>query len=264
MCLIIGGHADNSIKLVSSDGAKTLETAFGHCAPVTCLALSPDNNFLVTGSRDTTVLLWRIHKAFTSRTSVSEPSTGSGAPSSASNTNLANTLATKGKKCRLEGPIQVLRGHRRELISCCVSSDQGVVVSSSESSDVLLHSIRKGRLIRRLVGVTADSLCISSDGVIMAWSSSEGSISVFTINGVLIAKAKLPFSCSISCMEISMDGQSALMGMNSCSSMDLSSCNDTSKDGKVIERLDVPSPSICFLNLYTLQVCISELLEEVN
>lgn len=253
---LIGGHADNSIKLVSSDGAKTLETAFGHCAPVTCLALSPDNNFLVTGSRDCTVLLWRIHKSFTSRTSVSEPSTGSGAPSSANNTNVANnTLANKGKKCRIEGPIQVLRGHRREIVSCCVSSDQGVVVSSSESSDVLLHSIRKGRLIRRLVGVTANSLCISSDGVIMAWSSSEGSISVFTINGVLIAKAKLPFSCTISCMEMSMDGQNALIGMNSCSSMDYSSSNETSsKDGNEIERFDVSCPSICFLNLYTLQV----------
>ncbi|KAH0882382.1 hypothetical protein HID58_058478 [Brassica napus] len=254
--IITGGHADNSIKLVSSDGAKTLETAFGHCAPVTCLALSPDNNFLVTGSRDCTVLLWRIHKSFTSRTSVSEPSTGSGAPSSANNTNVANnTLANKGKKCRIEGPIQVLRGHRREIVSCCVSSDQGVVVSSSESSDVLLHSIRKGRLIRRLVGVTANSLCISSDGVIMAWSSSEGSISVFTINGVLIAKAKLPFSCTISCMEMSMDGQNALIGMNSCSSMDYSSSNETSsKDGNEIERFDVSCPSICFLNLYTLQV----------
>uniref|UniRef100_A0A1J3HZE8 BEACH domain-containing protein lvsC n=1 Tax=Noccaea caerulescens TaxID=107243 RepID=A0A1J3HZE8_NOCCA len=252
--IITGGHADNSIKLISSDGAKTLETAFGHCAPVTCLAPSPDNNFLVTGSRDCTVLLWRIHKAFASRTSVSEPSPGSGAPSSASNTNPANTLTNKGKKCRLEGPIQVLRGHRREIVSCCVSSDQGVIVSSSESSDVLLHSIRKGRLIRRLVGVTANSLCISSDGVIMAWSSSEGCISVFTINGVLIAKAKLPFSSSISCMEISMDGQNALIGMNSCSSMDFSSSNDTSNDDKETERLDVPSPSICFLNLYTLQV----------
>ncbi|ESQ39188.1 hypothetical protein EUTSA_v10001277mg [Eutrema salsugineum] len=252
--IITGGHADNSIKLVSSDGAKTLETAFGHCAPVTCLALSPDNNFLVTGSRDSTVLLWRIHKAFASRTSVSEQSSDSGAPSSANNTNLANTLANKGKKCRLEGPIQVLRGHRREIVCCCVSSDQGVVVSSSETSDVLLHSIRKGRLIRRLVGVTANSLCISADGAIMAWSSSEGSISVFTINGVLIAKAKLPFFCSISCMEISMDGQNALIGMNSCSSMDFASSDDTSKVDKDIERLDVPSPSICFLNLYTLQV----------
>jgi hypothetical protein len=88
----------------------------------------------------------------------------------------------------------------------------------------------------------------------MAWSSSEGCISVFTINGVLIAKAKLPFSSSISCMEISMDGQNALIGMNSCSTMDFSSSNDTSNDGKEIERLDVPSPSVCFLNLFTLQV----------
>ncbi|CAN8284494.1 unnamed protein product [Cochlearia groenlandica] len=247
--IITGGHADNSIKLVSSDGAKTLETAFGHCAPVTCLALSPDNNYLVTGSRDCTVLLWRIHKAFTSRTSVSEPSTGSGAPSSVSNTNMSNTLANKSKNCRIEGPIQVLRGHRRDIVCCCVSSDQGVVVSSSGSSDVLLHSIRKGRLIRRLAGVTADSLCISSDGVIMAWSSSESSISVFTINGALIAKAKLPFSSSISCMEISTDGQNALIGLNTSFSMD-----DASTDGKEIERLDVPSPSICFLNLYTLKV----------
>ncbi|KAI5407836.1 hypothetical protein KIW84_053901 [Lathyrus oleraceus] len=30
-------------------GAKTLEIAYGHCARVTCLGLSPDSNYLVTG-----------------------------------------------------------------------------------------------------------------------------------------------------------------------------------------------------------------------
>ncbi|KAM0849147.1 hypothetical protein ACQ4PT_053922 [Festuca glaucescens] len=60
--VITGGHADNSVKLISPDGARTIETASGHIAPVTCLALSPDNNYFVTGSRDTTIILWRIHQ----------------------------------------------------------------------------------------------------------------------------------------------------------------------------------------------------------
>ncbi|XP_019082502.1 PREDICTED: BEACH domain-containing protein C1-like [Camelina sativa] len=255
--IITGGHVDNSIKVVSSDGAKTLETAFGHCAPVTCLALSPGNNFLVTGSRDATVLLWRFHKGFTSQTSESEQTTSSVTPSSVS----SNNLADKSKKRRIEGPIQVLRGHQREISCCCVSSDQGIVVSCSESSDVLLHSIRKGRLIRRLVGVEARALCISSDGVIVVWSSSESSISTFTINGVLISKARLPSSCTISCMELSMDGQNVVIGVNSFSDIDgsrsfnnVTSEEDSSNRSKEVERLDIPSPSICFLNLYTLQV----------
>ncbi|KAG0485901.1 hypothetical protein HPP92_009980 [Vanilla planifolia] len=59
--IITGGHVDNSIKMISADGSRTIETASGHCAPVTCLSLSPDGTYLATGSRDTTVILWRIH-----------------------------------------------------------------------------------------------------------------------------------------------------------------------------------------------------------
>ena len=256
---------DNSIKLISSDGAKTLETAHGHCAPVTCLGLSPDSNYLVTGSRDTTVLLWRIHRAFTSHSSkVSEPSTGTGTSTSTSSTTLSNILADKSRKRRIEGPLHVLRGHQREILCCCVSSDLGVVVSCSPSSDVLLHSIRRGRLMRRLAGVEADSVCLSSQGVVMTWNKSQQTLSTFSLNGTPISRAQLPFSGSISCMEISVDGQSALMGLNSCLENDSGGLKlrkrgtedlDLESDGtKKSNRLDIPSPSICFLDLHTLQV----------
>ncbi|CAH8356562.1 unnamed protein product [Eruca vesicaria subsp. sativa] len=236
--VITGGHVDNSIKLVSSDGAKTLETAFGHCGPVTCLALSPDSNFLVTGSRDTTLMLWKLHKGVISQTNESEQN-------KSSETTTSSTSNTK--KRRIEGPIQVLHGHLREITCCCVSSEQGIVVSSSESSDVLLHSVRNGRLIRRLVGVKAHALCVSSDGVIVVWSRSDNSITTFTINGALIAKAKLPSSCNISCMELSLDGQSAVISVNSFSD----TAEQDSSSGA--NEIDIPSPSICFLNLYTLK-----------
>ncbi|CAH2051768.1 unnamed protein product [Thlaspi arvense] len=243
--IITGGHVDNSIKLVSCDGGRTLETAFGHCAPVTCLALSPDSNFLVTGSRDTTVLLWKFHKGLlTSQTSDSEQTKSLETPSSASNT----------KKHRIEGPIQVIHGHRREIVCCCISSDQGIVVSSSESSDVLLHSIRKGRLLRRLVGVKAHALCISSNGVIVVWSRSENSISTFTINGVLVSKAKLHSSCTVSCMELSMDGQNVVIGVNSSSDIGDEEDSSSSYGADEIDRLEITSPSICFLNLHTLKM----------
>ncbi|OMO78627.1 hypothetical protein CCACVL1_14249 [Corchorus capsularis] len=268
--IITGGHADNSIKLLSSDGAKTLETAFGHCAPVTCLALSADSNYLVTGSRDTTVLLWKINRTSTSSsTSELSAGTGTGTPTSSSSGTLANILADKSRKRRIEGPMHVLRGHHKEILCCCVSSELGIVVSCGRSSDIMLHSIRRGRLIRRFPVVEADAVCLSSEGIVLTWNQSHQTLSTFTVNGVLIAKAKLPLG-GVSCMEISADGRSALIGM--CSSLgnnglynskQNSSFKKSIIDGIGLESeeethesntLDIPSPSICFLDLHTLKV----------
>ncbi|TKY65579.1 Neurobeachin protein 2 [Spatholobus suberectus] len=265
--VITGGHADNGIRLISSDGAKTLETAYAHCAPVTCVSLSPDSSYLVTGSRDTTLLLWRIHRALASHSSVvSEHSAGTGTPSSTSNS--SSHLIEKDRRRRIQGPIQVLRGHHSEILGCCVNSDLGIVVSCSHSSDVLLHSIRRGRLIRRLDGVEAHIVCLSSEGVVMTWNESQHTLSTFTLNGTPIARAQLSFFCSISCMEISVDGMSALIGINSLENGRVyndSSNSQLSKSGVVDfdseseethenNQIDVPSPSICFLDMHTLEL----------
>ncbi|KAK7390089.1 hypothetical protein VNO78_25388 [Psophocarpus tetragonolobus] len=267
--IITGGHADNSIRLISSDGAKTLETAYAHCAPVTCVGLSPNSDYLVTGSRDTTVLLWRIHRALASHSSViSESSTGTGTLQSARSSSSSHLLLEKNRRRCIEGPIQALRGHHSEILSCCVSSDLQMVVSCSHSSDVLLHSMKKGRLIRRLDGVVADHVCLSSEGVIMTWNESKHILSTFTVNGVLIAKTELPFSSSISCMEISVDGRSALIGINSqengraynnswnspsSKSVIEDFCSD-SEETHGSNKINAPSPSICFLDLHSLEV----------
>ncbi|KAK4744867.1 hypothetical protein SAY87_011179 [Trapa incisa] len=268
--VITGGHADNSIKVISSDGAKTLETASGHCSPVTCLALSPDSNYLVTGSRDSTVLLWRIHRASSSSGILDVP-TGGPTPSSStspSSSSLVDILAGRNRRRRIEGPIHVLRGHREEITCCYVSSDLGIVVSCSQSSDVLLHSMRKGRLIRRLEGVEAHIVCLSPVGVIMTWNKSQHRISTFTLNGVPIASALLPSSCIVSCIEISVDGENALIGVNRSVEMSgsadgyrdfiskkySSGDDDHQKEDETDQRLDVSPPSICFLELHTLKI----------
>ncbi|PPD98676.1 hypothetical protein GOBAR_DD04305 [Gossypium barbadense] len=262
--IITGGHADNSIKILSPDGANTLETAFGHCAPVTCLSLSPDSNYLVTGSRDSTVLLWRIYRASTSGSnSTPEPPASPRRPPSPARANLAKIIADKSRQHWIEGPIHVLRGHHKEILCCCVSTDLGLVVSCGLSSDVLLHSIRRGRLIRRLAGVEADAVCLSSEGIILTWNQSKRTLSTFTLNGVLVARAQLLSLGGVGCMEISMDGKSALIGMNSTlrnnsrdSSLKKAVVDDSALESEENKsnKLNIPSPSICFLDLHTLKV----------
>lgn len=243
---------DNSIRLVSPDGAKTLEIARGHCAPVTCLSLSPDSKYLVSGSRDTTVLVWRIHRSPRFRSgSMSEPPTGTVTPTSVSATTAASCFIDKTRRRRIEGPVQVIRGHLGEVIDCCVDSELGAVASCSYVSDVLIHSVSRGRLLNKIHGVKADMVRLSRHGVVVTWNDSEHVLSSYTLNGILIARVHLPLSCSISCMEISFDGWSILVGLNSCPKNDnFVEVNEASE----VERLDVTTPSVCLIDLYTLKV----------
>ncbi|KAL6903365.1 hypothetical protein ACP4OV_004178 [Aristida adscensionis] len=268
--IITGGHADGSLKLISTDGAKTIETASGHLAPITCLALSPDSNYLVTGSRDTTVILWRIHRtgSLYKKSASEPPPTTPRSPLSSSTSNLSNLSETR--KRRIEGPMHVIRGHLGEVTCCSVSPDLGVVASSSNTSGVLLHSLRTGRLIRRLDVAEAHAVCLSSQGVILVWNESKKTLSTFTVNGLPIATSVLlPFAAQVSCIETSIDGHFALIGtslFNNYKSYDSTDIgaheldgpngkDDVSKDCKQADtEQSIHVPSICFVDLHKLKV----------
>nr|CAB3485370.1 unnamed protein product [Digitaria exilis] len=267
--IITGGHVDGSLKLISPDGAKTIETASGHLAPVTCLSLSPDSNYLVTGSRDTTVILWRIHRSGSlHKKNAQEPPpttpTTPRSPLSSSSSSLSET-----KRRRIEGPMHVMRGHLEEVTCCSVSPDLGLIASSSNTSGVLLHSLRTGRLIRRLDVTEAHAICLSSQGIILVWNGSKKTLSTFTVNGLRIATSVLsPFSGQVSCIEISTDGHFALIGTSLFNNYKCNDSNETgdhelgpsckddiSKDSEQSETQQyVHVPSICFVDLHKLEV----------
>lgn len=58
--LISGGHWDNTVKIVPVDHPTHVQSLFGHKDKITCLCLTEDGKFLVTGSDDTTVLVWHM------------------------------------------------------------------------------------------------------------------------------------------------------------------------------------------------------------
>jgi hypothetical protein len=196
--LITGGHADYSIKVVSIESAKVLESAQVHCAPVTCLALSPDGSTLVTGSRDATAMVWRVLGASSSQQGVSSssgsdpslvataaaqgsvaalsqpsvPSSSDGPTSRGGGSVYEGGAAApsepgRGKK-RLEGPLHVLRGHVDEIVCCAVYADLDLVVTCSKIRGCLMHTIMRGRFIRTLPVERGDAVAISPDGTVVS------------------------------------------------------------------------------------------------
>ncbi|KAJ4811845.1 WD-40 repeat family protein / beige-like protein [Rhynchospora pubera] len=259
--IITGGHADNSVKLISAEGAKTMETASAHFGPVTCLSLSPDSNYLVTGSRDTTVILWRVHRATHSSKMSSDASTTPSTPSSPlSVSNGSNSISIDpNRRRRLEGPMHVLRGHLGEVLSCGVSPELGIIASCSRESGVLLHSIRRGRLMRKLDVKDPSMVRLSCQGVVLIWSESEKRLSTFTVNGIPIASTVLsPFAGSINCIEMSGDGEFALIGTCATGLEDrrsqVKNLKGSNGGGLRESYVSVPVPSICLIDLHELKV----------
>lgn len=185
---------------MATENARVVESASGHYAPITCLAASSDGSILVTGSRDTTAIVWRIHgnaaaSPISGSNSVSDSSlvaaASSGGGSMGGDSGGDSGGAVDGRRRRIEGPLHVLRGHVDELICCCVNSDLDVVVTSSVASGVLLHSVTRGRLLRKLPVARADLVAVSAEGNIVLWNREERELSAYTINGIAIAVKEL-------------------------------------------------------------------------
>lgn len=135
-------------------------------------------------------------------------------------------------------------------------------------SGVLLHSLRTGRLIRKLDLQEAHLIRLSSQGIVLIWNDTEKRLYTFTVNGIPIATSVLsPFSGRVSCIEISTDGQFALIGTCLPSNCNHDGCTATDEDYELdrpggcedvpesIEtKLSLPVPSICFIDLHKLEV----------
>jgi hypothetical protein len=114
----------------------------------------------------------------------------------------------------------------------------------------------------------AHSICLSSQGIVLIWNEFEKRLSTFTVNGIPIATVAVsPLSARVSCIEISTDGQFAAMGTCSAST-DNHDCSNALEDDYELDkpnsdedvqesnetRISVDPPSICFLDLYKLEV----------
>lgn len=116
------GHWDHSFKVTAVETGRILQSVSHHRDVITCLSLATEyhSTWLVSGSRDCTVMVWEVH------------------PDRENNPVTAVPLFT-------------LFGHDDAVTSICVCPKLNVVISGSEDGTVIMHSLRDGVYIRSIV-----------------------------------------------------------------------------------------------------------------
>nr|XP_037273796.1 LOW QUALITY PROTEIN: neurobeachin-like protein 1 [Rhipicephalus microplus] len=117
--LVSGGHWDNSVRAYSLLRSKQVAHVILHKDVVTSLATDTCGMYLMTGSRDTTCIIWELNQL------------GSG-----------SFLPNK--------PFQILCGHDSEVTCVAVITELDMALSGSKDGTVNVHSVREGHFLHTL------------------------------------------------------------------------------------------------------------------
>jgi WD40 repeat protein len=125
------GHWDQSFKVTSLDSGKLLQSVTHHRDVVTCLALAQDmgRHWLVTGSRDCTVVVWEI-----------SPDKDAPVPPT---------------------PVHVLYGHDDAVNCVAVLAELDLIVSGSDDGTVIVYTLREGQYVQ---SITTRARAFAGDG----------------------------------------------------------------------------------------------------
>ncbi|XP_054827025.1 neurobeachin-like protein 1 [Eublepharis macularius] len=191
--LFSGGHWDNSIRVVSLAKGKLIAQHIRHMDIVTCLAMDFCGIHLISGSRDTTCVIWQIVQQ-------------GGVPAG---------LVPK--------PLQILYGHTNEVACVGISTELDMAVSGAKDGTVIVHSVRKGQFVRTLrppcessLLLTVPNLAVSWEGHVVVHTSIEGkttlkdknALHLYSVNGKYLGSESLKEDVSDLCVT----GEHIVMG----------------------------------------------------
>ncbi|XP_006870937.1 PREDICTED: lipopolysaccharide-responsive and beige-like anchor protein isoform X1 [Chrysochloris asiatica] len=187
--VLICGFWDKSFRVYSTDTGKLIQVVFGHWDVVTCLTRSESyiggNCYILSGSRDATLLLWYWNGK----------SNGIGDNPGESTT-----------------PRAILTGHDYEITCAAVCAELGLVLSGSKEGPCLIHSMN-GDLLRTLEGpescLKPKLIQASREGHCVIFYE-NGLFCTFSVNGKL--QATVETDDHIKAMQLSRDGQYLLTG----------------------------------------------------
>jgi len=159
--ILYGGSWDCSLRTYSLARGKEVMSAIRHTEPITCLALDRGGLCCITGSYDTTAIVWEL-------------STGRAQEA---------TLTPRA--------TQVLHGHELHVTSVAVSVCLDVALSGSKDGTVNMHTVRDGQYLRTLrpsthePTFTVEQLTLSYQGhvIFTGHDKASHSLHVFTLNG---------------------------------------------------------------------------------
>lgn len=156
------GHFDKSLKCTSVPDKLTVkQSIFNHKDAVTCVMVSDEGKYLITGSKDATIDVWAIHRS------------------------AASPLTSQ--------PILSLYGHDHSITCLDVSNDLDMVASGDTDGYCILHTFAEGHYVRTIPYPGKLPACIDlikicpMVGHVVMHSNKDGMLHLFSCNGALLA-----------------------------------------------------------------------------
>uniref|UniRef100_A0A5F8H4S1 Neurobeachin like 1 n=1 Tax=Monodelphis domestica TaxID=13616 RepID=A0A5F8H4S1_MONDO len=174
--LFSAGHWDNSIRVTSLTKGKMIAQHIRHMDIVTCLSTDYCGIHLISGSRDTTCMIWQV----------------------AQQGGIPVGLVPK--------PLQILYGHTDEVSCVGISTELDLAVSGARDGTVIIHTVQKGQYMKTLrppcessLLLTIPNLALSWEGHIIVHSSIEenttlkdkNALHLFSVNGKYLGSETL-------------------------------------------------------------------------
>jgi WD40 repeat protein len=151
------GYWDFSLRISLLESGKTVKIVKQHQDVVTCIALDEENSTLITGSMDSTVVIWSY----------------------------------EAKKDVTLFPRKSLYGHDAGVTCVALSCDLDIVISGSLDGTCIFHSVCTGEYIRTIRtehSSPISKIVISSRGNFVVFCESSFTLSMYSINGTLISQ----------------------------------------------------------------------------
>ncbi|CAM5094801.1 unnamed protein product [Eretmochelys imbricata] len=183
--LFSGGHWDNSLRVTLLSKGKVVGHITRHIDVVTCLALDLCGIYLISGSRDTTCMVWQV---------LQQGGFSSG-------------LAPK--------PVQVLYGHDAEVTCVAISTELDMAVSGSKDGTIIVHTIRRGQFMKSIkppcessLPATVSNLAVGLEGQIIVQTTVGGrsslkdkfALHLYSVNGKHLSSAPLEEQVTAMCV----------------------------------------------------------------
>uniref|UniRef100_A0A672J9K9 Neurobeachin-like protein 2 n=1 Tax=Salarias fasciatus TaxID=181472 RepID=A0A672J9K9_SALFA len=174
--LFSGGHWDCSLRVTQLGKGKLVGRICRHIDVVTCLALDLCGIYLISGSKDTSCIVWQV---------------------------LQQGGFSSGLSPR---PVQILCGHDQEVTCVAISTELDMAVSGSKDGTVIVHTVRRGQFLRTLrppgdssVPAQISELQVGMEGHIVVQTSLEEcshrkgkySVHVYSVNGCLLSSVTM-------------------------------------------------------------------------
>lgn len=170
-------------------------------------SVSVDGSVVVTGSRDTTVMVWDIEH--TSNTGMARRISSS----------IRDSLGEKYYRNKPDSvvisdkPRHVLCGHDDAITAVAIRTELDIVVSGSKDATCIFHTLRSGRYVRSVRHpnrCSITNLKVSQHGLVVVYSHDDLSLHVCSINGKWLAT--IDVKGRLNCMDISRCGEFLVCG----------------------------------------------------